>query len=357
MRTASLAVTAICLLASFACGRTDGSAKSDLVVDVATHDALPSATFKWVELRSASGAAPEEYPARLLNTGDTGAVIVPPLPARILSLLAKPGDAIAKDGAIARVVMPDADTALAALRAASASLDVVTKRRAQLAPLESEGLVKASEVAALDLDIARYAGERVRAQAVLQSAGLNGGGIITLHSPVAGIVTEVAAIRGELRRPEDGPIARVRSRGGQRIEASIPSRPPEDANYIFRAASEPARPVTLVNVAPKSSGVGFLAWFDAAQGASVPIASEGRVAVLAKASPDARVVPAGAIGTRGDERFVVVRSRTSGTARLVVVEVVRIASSDAIVTGALSEAELVASDPYAALGDGGVGAP
>lgn len=333
-----------CVALLFACTRGEAPETTR----EAARDSQPSSTFKWVPVRPASDAPPEEYPARLLNSAGTIAVSVAPLPARIVSLAVKPGDDVAKDGPIARVVMPDADAAVATLRAAETSLAVLTKRRAQLGELEAEGLVKASELAALDLDIARLKGEKVRAEAVLRGAGLKTSGTVTLLSPVAGVVTEVAAVQGELRRPEDGPIARIRSRSGQRVEATFPERPPTDASFSFRVGSEPVVPVKLVNIVPHSAGVGFVAWFDAQGEISFGAGSEGRVSVSAETSSGARLVPSSAVGARGAQRFVVARTRSDAKPVEVAVQVLRVSGSDSIVRGELNEGALVASDPYRA---------
>lgn len=335
----------LCLLSLLvACARSE----TPETTREAARDNQPSSAFKWVAVRPPADAPPEEYPARLLNSAGTVAVSVAPLPARILSLAVKPGDDVAKDGPIARVVMPDADAAVATLRAAETSLVVLTKRRAQLGELESEGLVKASEIAALDLDIARLKGEKVRAEAVLQGAGLKASGTVTLRSPVAGVVTEVAAVQGELRRPEDGPIARIRSRSGQRVEANFPERPPADATFAFRVGTEPFVPVKLVNIVPQSPGVGFVAWFDTQGEVSFGAGTEGRISVSAEASSGSHLVPSSAVGARGPQRFVIARTRGDGKPVEVAVQVHRVIGSDSIVRGDLKEGALVASDPYRA---------
>lgn len=341
----TLRVAALSLLVA-SCTRHENATAKD-----GAQDSPPSSPFKWIAVREANAAVPEEVPARVLSTAGSNAVTVPPLPARILAVLAKPGDTIAKDGAIARVIMPDADAAFASARSADTSLGVLTKRRSQLGSLEAEGLVRAADLATLDLDIARLLGEKIRAEAVLKGADLTSGGVITLRSPVAGVVTEVAAIQGELRRPEDGPIARVRTRGGQRIEATFSTVPPHDGQYTFRSANEPPIEVTLVNVVPKTPGAGYVAWFELAENTTSTVASEGRIALQTAARSDARVVPASAVGLRGTERFVVIRTRAASAAALIPVEIVRIASSDAVVRGDLPAEALVASDPYRAGAD------
>lgn len=306
--------------------------------------APPSASFAWVPVRPASEASPEEYPARLLRTSTSEAVVVPPLPARLVSLAVRPGDTVSQGDPIARVVMPEIDVALATLSGAESALAILRRRRALLVPLERERLVPSSELAAVDLEIARHSADRLRASAVISGAGISRGGTIVLRSPIAGVVTEVPATLGELRRPEDGPIARVRSRVGQRIEATFPARPTEGASYSFRSASGSV-PISLVNQVPAPTGLGYLAWFEAPEGAEMPAAAEGRVRVHSPASEGSWLVPATAVGARGPGRFVVARTRSGAGAALLPVELVRIANADAIVRATLPDGALVASDP------------
>ena len=315
----------------------------------------PSAAFAWVAPRAASEAAPEEYPARLLRTSGSEAVIVPPLPARLVSLVVRPGDAVAANAAVAQVVKPDVDAAFAAVAGAERSLAILQRRRTQIAGLVADGLVRASELATLDLEIARHESERLRARAVIAGAGVARGGLVTLRTPIAGVVTEVPATLGEFRRPEDGPLARVRSRSGQRIEATLPNRPAAGVTYAFRAAAG-VLPLTLLNEVPAPAGIGYLAWFEAPPGVEMPTAAEGRVQVRTSASAGAWVVPATAVGVRGPGHFVVTRSRADAGPTVVAVELVRIANADAVVRVALPEGALVATDPARAeaLVDGGV---
>jgi membrane fusion protein, heavy metal efflux system len=325
------------------CGHKEPAATTD-----SQSDSTPSSAFSWVPIRLANEGTAEEFPARVLATGDSQAVIVPPLPARVVQLLAKPGDSVEKGAAIAKVVMPEADAAIAVVNAADTSLVVLNRRRAQLVSLEADGLVKASDKAALDLDIARLTGEKIRAESTLRGAGVNAGGIVTLRSSVAGIVTEMRATPGELRRPEDGPIARVRSRGGQRIEATFPFVPAATATYTFRSEGAMPTALRLVNSAPNVVGGSFDAWFERASEDGASWLSQGRIAIVGAAAADMRIVSASAVGSSGTERFIVVRSRTAKQGVRVVVQIVSLVSNDAVLRGAISDATLVASDPYRA---------
>jgi membrane fusion protein, heavy metal efflux system len=309
--------------------------------------AAPSSAFAWRPARSSADAAPEEYPARLLRSPGAAAVVVPPLPARVLEIVVKPGDTIAKGAPVARVVMPEADGAAAVLQGADRALAVLTQRRAQLASLEGEGLVRAADVAALDLDIARQQADKLKARAVLAGSGVGGGGPIVLRSPIAGVVTEVTAMLGEYRRPEDGPLATVRGRTGQRVEATFPTMPDPHATYGFRTTTGLA-PLQLVTSIPAPTGTGFLTWFDAAADTELPSAAQGRVVVQAPKSADLWVVPATAVGRTAAIAFVVLRAREGAAATKLTVELVRIANADALVRGTIPVGALIASDAVAA---------
>ena len=302
-----------------------------------------SSNFAWVAPRLPQDAAPQEYPARLLATLDSTAVIVPPLAARVTEVMAKPGDEVAVGTAIARVVMPGANEAAATLQAANQSLAVLSKRRTQLEALARDGLVRAAEVATLDLEIAQQQASKLRARAVLAGSGVSGGGSIVLRSPIAGLVTTMHATLGEYRRPEDGPLAEVRSRTGRRIEATLSSAPSVSGGYVFRVGAQTV-PVTLVSSMPAAAGIGYQVWFDA--GAETPFASgaEGRIVVQAESMPDTWLVPATAVvrGATGDE--LIVRTHGTATTQRLVVELVRVANADAIVRGALPAGVVIATD-------------
>ncbi len=306
-----------------------------------------SSAFAWRPARSSADAAPEEYPARLLRSPGAAAVIVPPLPARVLEIMVKAGDTIAKGAPVARVVMPEADGAAAMLQGAERALVVLNQRRAQLASLESEGLVRAADVAALDLEIARQHADKLKARAVLAGSGVGGGGTIVLRSPIDGVVTDVTAMLGEYRRPEDGPMISVRGRMGQRVEATFSAAPDTNATYGFRTTTGQVA-LTLVTSIPAPTGAGYLAWFDAAQESELPSAAQGRVIVQAAKSPDLWVVPATAVGRTATSAFVVLRVREGAAATTLNVELVHIANADALVRAAIPAGALIASDVVAA---------
>lgn len=309
----------------------------------------PSASVQWNAIRQASEMTAEEYPARVLSAAGALAVSVPPLHARVLELLAKPGDSVELHAPLVRVVMPEAAAAEATILAANASLSVLTRRRSQLQELERDGLVRAADLATLDLDLAKFTGEKLRAEGVLKGAGLTGGGAVLLRSPAAGIVTEMSVVLGEMRGPEDGPVARIRSRTSTRIEATSATRLASDGGYTFLSSDATTVPVKLVNCAPQNSGVGYMCWFDAMELSDLPANADGRIRVKTANDSTLQLISASSIGAQGDARFVAVRARTGGPVLRQAVELVRVVASDALVRGLNDHSVLVASDPYAAL--------
>jgi hypothetical protein len=258
--------------------------------------------------------------------------------------LVKPGDNVAENAAIVEVIMPEVDVAVASLAAARNALFILQQRRDRLTALAKDGLIRASEMSKLDLDIAEQTSARLRAQAILSASGATRGGLITLHTPIAGVVTEVHATLGELRRPEDGPIARIRSPRGQRIEATFATRPAADATYRFHTGVGNL-PLTLVNAISAPNGFGVVAWFEPPPDIDILVAAEGRVRVLPPTTDDAWFVPAMTVGNRDGKSFVVTRSVNASVPKLVEVTVVRTMSADAIIVGAFASDDLVAADP------------
>lgn len=332
------------LLALVGSASCSTAAKDETTVSATTDVAAPSAGFSWFAIRPASEAEPEQYPAKLLQTGDSGAVVATALQARILSISVKPGDTVAKGAEVAKVLMPEIDSALATLIPAQRSLEVLQERRRQLAGLESDGLVRGADIAALELELARHRGDILRSNAVLAGAGVTRGGPIVLRSPIAGVVVEVSAIPGEWRRPEDEPIARVRVRSGQRIEARLPHPTIATARFSLLAAGRDV-PLVMVNQLPASGGVGYLAWFEARPGAEMPSASEARVSIRDSEAPDAWLVQSRSVGVDDQGHYVVAKARADASPEIIRLELVRSSNSQAIVRASFASGALVASDP------------
>lgn len=321
-----------------------GSSASSPPSAAAANSGASSSSYAWVAVRGGSSAAPEEYPARILRTGESEAVVVAPLPARIASVLKKPGDRVEKGDPVVIVVMPELDAAGATVAAAEASLAVLEARKERLTSLAKEGLVREAELSDLELELARHRADRLRGRAVLQSAE-GPGGRVMLRSPLAGVLYEVAATLGELRRPDDGPLARIRAKAGQRVEATLARAPSTDATYRLAAGGEDIS-LSLINHIAAPSGLGHLAWFEAGADVELPAANEGSLRVGAEGDGRTlRAVPTTAVGEAAGKHFVVVRAKAELPAKRLEVELARVVGADALIRGELEEGQLVATAP------------
>ena len=304
----------------------------------------PSARTRWLPVRPASSAAPTEAPAKVLLSPEGAAVVVAGLPARILKIWVRAGDQVQAGAPLLDVYIPEAMSALAAKAAAATSIAVLERRRAQLASLESEGLVKASEVAALAIELAKYQGEALRADATLQSVQVSSAGPTRIQAPIAGIVTEVTAVKGELRSPSDGPLVRLRANVGGRVEVKSPTPLDERGLFSFRASGSTSEvPLRLVSSVPNTSGAGSIAWLEGPDN-QLKAGAMG-VLLTRRANDNGFVVPTSAIASDEEGTRILVRRR-DGDPRVVPVKVLHVVSTDAIVEGALSTDDLVASDAF-----------
>ena len=344
-----LFATGMTLVTGAAVGCSDAPAAQPNDTKATAH--APSSTFAWTAVSDATTLPIDEGPARLIQVTGTEAVVVPHMPAHVRRLLVKPGDRVEADAAIAEVIMPDIDVAAASLTAARNAIEILAARRERLAALAKNGLVRGAELSTIDLELAQHHADRLRAQAVLSGAGLSRGGLVTLRSPIAGVVTEMPATLGQLRRPEDGPIARIRSATGQRVEAVFAEKLLPDARFALVTADGETE-VQLVNDIVAPSGFGRLAWFEAPPDVTIEFSGQGRVRAYLPADTPAFAVPAKAVGTRDSAQYIVTRAKDGATAPIVVtVEVLRVAHGNAIVTGSLGANVLVALDPLLAATD------
>lgn len=299
-----------------------------------------SSTVSWVLPERPSRDSADEVPAQVLATSDSEAVVTAPLPARIVAVLVKPGDTVTQGQPMAEVVMPELDSAVAAAHAATSSLTILRKRRQALATLEADNLVRAGDIANLEVEIARLEGERLRAHAVLVSANIQAAGKNVLRAPIGGVVVEARGLVGELRAPDSPPLFRIRARSGGRIEATLLSAPAPNATFFYIVADQRIA-LKLENLVPSGTSAGFRAWFSAVAAEELPAGALGRVAIVESQEPDVWVVPESAITRDGESVFVFTKRNT--TIQHTPVIVVRVVRTRAVVRGALADA-MVAQD-------------
>ncbi|WP_197040936.1 efflux RND transporter periplasmic adaptor subunit [Chondromyces apiculatus] len=326
-----------------------------------------SAPTPWVKARAAGDTALLEAPAVVLAPPEAAGAVAAPFAARVTRIHVQPGQAVEKGAPVVDVLMPELIGASGAYAAAGTRLAAHRRRKAQLDGLRADGLVKLSEMAEVEAQIADAEADQQIAAATLRSAGmgpgeagrvLGSGGGVTLRSPVAGVVTEVRAALGEMRDPAGEPLARVVGGGAARVEARLPSRPPEGARYDLVIGA--AAPTLLRKVAEAPAVDGrdgtLRIWLEAEGTFSAPHGALGKVRVRVDPGSGAVVVPTAALAMQGGGAVVVARK----TGQPLQVEVLATAGADALVRGALAAGDEVAAEAMRAMVEvqgGGEGAP
>jgi len=315
-------------------------------------EAAPSADFPWVEPVASEGETVDELPAHVVQTAESEAVVMAPLEARVVSVVVRPGDTVAKGDPIATVVMPELEAAVAALRGADGEMTVLEGRQARLSKLQAEGLAVRRDVVALEIQIARAESVRKTAKAVLAGAGLRSGGVHTLRSPIDGVVVEADVRLGEVRHPDDGPLAIVRAPTGRCVSAVLPRKPDAAMRTDFVREGEDPVPLRLVTSISDASGFGYQAWFepvnDGESGSGLEASARGRVSFRLPSEGPSWRLPETAVGRDDTGAFAIV-AEGAARPRRVALDVLRVGSGDAYVRGDLSATSRVATDPERAL--------
>lgn len=310
----------------------------------------PSATTRWVLARSADDTALLEAPARVLASPEGVAAIAPPLQARVVRVRVRAGQRVTAGEALIDVLMPELLHAAGDLAGEQLKVDAYTRRRAQLEVLKAEGLVRLSELAEVEAQLATARADAQAARATLRASGVSdkqaeallaGDGVLSLRAPIAGLVAAVDATAGEVRDPAGAPLAQLVGAGEGRVEARLPSTPAEGARFSFVSGPSTV-PVELISISPRfePSDGARLAWFSGGPDAGVlPVGATGRVRV--SADPAWRVVPARALLERANVTRV--RRRTPDGSALVEVRVIARSGAEAVVVG-LEAGSQVAAD-------------
>lgn len=219
----------------------------------------------------------------VLDVGASAAVIAP-LPAQILRLHVRPGDTVLQGAVIATVLLPEAASAAAQAVTAGERLALAEARLTAVDALLVEGLARSSDRAELAARAAELRAQRAVALTTLRAAGLGdaaalmaSGGRHALRAPVAGVITEVTAIAGDSRTPDDGPLVKILGGGGRRVVARWASSQPVAPRARLLLPDGTSRALTLAATAPDKHGL-TAAWYDV-DGAPLPATARGRVVV------------------------------------------------------------------------------
>lgn len=279
MRTPSFACILVGALFVAAC-KQDAPAPAP----PATASEASSTTVRWVAARAAEGTSLLEAPAHVIASPAGRAVISAPLRARIVDVKVQPGAAVVKGTVVVDVLLPEAASAAGAYLAAVDEITAYEQRLTQLEALRKEGLGRQSDIAAVQLELAKLRGARDTAAATLRSANLDlgsarallrSGGRASLRAPIDGTVTAVTAVVGASEPPEE-PLVEIAAEGATRIEARLPRPLPPDARIEFVAIGAAPIAATFVSRAPSREADGTTkAWFELAT--SAPAGASGRI--------------------------------------------------------------------------------
>jgi cobalt-zinc-cadmium efflux system membrane fusion protein len=316
----------------------------------------------WVPARSPSDVSLLEMPAQVAAAPQSVGAVVPPFPARVLRIAARPGDHVDKGAPLIDVLMPQLVSAAGAYTAARTRVDAYGKRKRQLEQLRAEGLVKIVDLSDAETRLAEAHADEETALATLHAAGVSpseaarmlaAGGRVTLRSPVGGTVTELHAVVGETRDANGNALVRVVGAGAPRIEARLSQQLPEGARFEFVSPAKERTPLRLVAQAPvvdPRDGT-RATWFEPVSPMPLAAGASGRLRVLLPAGARAVVVPATAVASDAHGSWVVVQQ--GQTSRKVAVHVIASSGADALVEGAVEPGQSVAADATAAPTDGG----
>ncbi|MEZ4359434.1 MAG: efflux RND transporter periplasmic adaptor subunit [Kofleriaceae bacterium] len=304
-----------------------------------------SAEVRWRPARAPGRTALLEAPARVLPAAAGRAVVAAPLRARIVSIAAVAGDEVAAGAPLLEIAMPEAAVAAAEYLAAVDQLAAQERRNAQLTELRALGLTRTSELAAIELELARLRGARELAAATLRSANLSlgdaralaaRGGRTTLRAPRAGRITQLAAVIGAVAAPDDV-LVEVSGGGSTRVEVALSYPLPPSSRFEIELATE-TREARLVGLAPDRARDGTTrAWFDV--DVAQATGALGRLRVLPPQGT-AVLVPATALSRDAAGAYVWRRDRDRP--RRLGVQVLVTSGADALVAGP-KEGDAIAS--------------
>lgn len=312
----------------------------------------------WAALRAAQGSELLDVPAQVLGSAAHRAAVMPAFRAQVLQILVEPGQAVTSGAPLVVVRMPEVVRAAGAYVAAGLRLAAYNQRREQLQTLRGEGLARLSDLAEVAASLSEASAAKREAQSVLQGAGLSptdagplseGGGKVTLRSPIAGVVTQITASIGQMVEPSGAALLHIVGGGETRIEARLPILDLATLRYEL-VTPQRSLPLTFVQRAPALDPRDGTApcWFLPPASAGLVPGQTGRLRVrIASSANDSNplwLVPTRALAL-GREQAHVLRLR-DGKTQAVPIVVLASALGHAVVRSPAA-ADLTATDRVA----------
>jgi biotin carboxyl carrier protein len=361
--TVKLIPTIAAALALIACSQRPAPPVVEPHPPVAVAAEAASAATPWVKARAGEDVALLEAPAVVLATPESNAGVSPPFRARIVRIHVRPGESVARGASVADVVMPDVVQAAGSYASAATRVDAYGRRKAQLAELKKEGLVRLTEILDVETKLAEARADQQTALALLRAAGLGAdhaqrilteNGEVSLRSPIAGIVTQVKAAIGENREAAGEPIVRIAGEGDPRVEARLARVLPGDAQYELWLPAGERLPLRFVGRAPQMDARDgtTLVWFAPDKGARLVQGQTGKVKIRLKEQEKTVAVPARAVGLGAGGAFVV--TNRGGRPERVPVQVIAASGSEALIRGNIAAGDELAADAALAADTAGI---
>jgi len=310
-----------------------------------------SARSPWVEVRDTKGLSLLDAPAQVVVAAGAEASLSSPYAARILAVHARVGDRVEAGAPLFDVVMPEVVDAAGKLRAANLRIEVHGKRKAQLEALSEHGLTRLSDLAEVEGALGEARAEKLMAESILGAAGVQGAdairqlassGVLTIRSPIAGVLVAVDAPLGSVREASGAPLARVIGEGQGRVVARLAGPLPDGASLRFVRSDGSEIPLRLVSTSPlvdRRDGSREL-FLDPEE--PIPSGASGVLRVSIPEGMNAVAIPTLALMLSDGKAYVYRRSGEE--AQRVPVRVLTSSGTDAIVVGELRVGDEVASD-------------
>jgi membrane fusion protein, heavy metal efflux system len=304
---------------------------------------LRSSPTAWEAVTLPMDLALVETSARVVGEPGSRTVIAPVFEGQVLAVHVQPGDRVEKGARIADLSTPEVTRAAATLRTTKEQLVMQRRRLQELERLRDQGLVGTREVFAVRERVATLETERANAAATLSAAGVArtarfDGDVLRLHATSTGTVTEVDAAPGQIRGPNEGPLAVIVAQGPARIEANVSGMLPPASSIVFatRDGREiPLRPEPLATAIDPLDGMTRVWLVPLDEEVTLTHGLRGvlrmRPEVDAGAEQPLLQVPANALRLEPDGRAVVLVRDEERTIREVVVRVEAQSGSAALV--------------------------
>lgn len=148
------------------------------------------------------------------------AVVVSRAAGNVTEVLRQVGDKVAKGDVLARVASPDGARIAADLRVANAGLSLAQKNASRDQSLLAQGVLARQEAEASQAAYLSAQAEAQRAALVARTANVDGGGSVSVVSPIAGTISSSQATLGVFVEPQ-ATLYRVTGSNGVEVQASV----------------------------------------------------------------------------------------------------------------------------------------